>query len=320
MIYPYPHDMQSPTGTVTYVPGGEDPRHLRVYLQTIVVDLATDLMAQFERWIEDMSNAPPISSAVDFIGVSESDAAKNIKKKRPGRLRKLAGDYALMLGATQDALGHYREAIDQLKSRDDWIWLGGACEASAAALYLQNGVKGPGGAGGGGVGSGAGSGAGTAGGAGAGSATPGAGAGSGGGGSGGASASMSDSRSSVAAPHHGRHTSAERGGGALGFFGFSSGQAAATASYSASDDGTESTAIAALPFATAASTGTTDPIEYGILEAVSHYTRHTRKSPELATDALIALMHYFMEAGKKTEAMDICQQVLFIMITQDHDL
>ncbi|XP_057664018.1 protein brunelleschi isoform X1 [Diorhabda carinulata] len=73
----------------------------------------------------------------DFVGLDME--SRNNKKRCTGRMIKHLGDLCLQTGLLTESLNYYVQAVDILKSVNDWLWLGGAyeglCAASALVLY-----------------------------------------------------------------------------------------------------------------------------------------------------------------------------------------
>ncbi|KAG2204837.1 hypothetical protein INT47_004112 [Mucor saturninus] len=58
------------------------------------------------------------------------------KKRTPGRIRKLLGDFYLLSGRLPDAVNHYDQAIESAKITSDFLWLGSAMEGWVCATLL----------------------------------------------------------------------------------------------------------------------------------------------------------------------------------------
>lgn len=81
------------------------------------IDKVSLLLAPFER--------------KDFVGL-DLDTRSN-RKRCNGRMTKHLGDLSLQAGLVMEALDHYNNASEILKSINDWLWLGAAYEGMAAA-------------------------------------------------------------------------------------------------------------------------------------------------------------------------------------------
>ncbi|XP_060523752.1 protein brunelleschi [Cylas formicarius] len=73
----------------------------------------------------------------DFVGL-DMESRQN-KKRCTGRMTKHLGDLCLQAGFLLESLSYYSSAAENLKSVNDWLWLGsayeGLCAASALILY-----------------------------------------------------------------------------------------------------------------------------------------------------------------------------------------
>lgn len=73
----------------------------------------------------------------DFVGLDME--SRNNKKRCTGRMTKHLGDMCLQAGLLTESLTYYTNAVETLKSVNDWLWLGaayeGLCAASALVLY-----------------------------------------------------------------------------------------------------------------------------------------------------------------------------------------
>ncbi|CAO3633171.1 unnamed protein product [Mucor hiemalis] len=58
------------------------------------------------------------------------------KKRTPGRIRKILGDFYLLAGRLPDAVNHYDQAIEMAKMTSDYLWLGSAMEGWVSATVL----------------------------------------------------------------------------------------------------------------------------------------------------------------------------------------
>ncbi|KAL1123080.1 hypothetical protein AAG570_002168 [Ranatra chinensis] len=67
----------------------------------------------------------------DFVGLDME--SRSNRKRSVGRMTKHLGDLCLQAGLLGDALTHYHAAADTLRSINDWLWLGSACEGLSAA-------------------------------------------------------------------------------------------------------------------------------------------------------------------------------------------
>ncbi|CAJ0960866.1 unnamed protein product, partial [Mesorhabditis belari] len=64
---------------------------------------------------------------------TENKTSKTFRRKCIGRCRKHQADYTLLAGLPSQALEHYQNAIELLKSANDFLWLAGALEGWACA-------------------------------------------------------------------------------------------------------------------------------------------------------------------------------------------
>ena len=60
-----------------------------------------------------------------------------MKKRKSGRSLKLCGDLCLILGCADDANNYYKQALELLKSNEDYLWVGKIIEAMSACLLLR---------------------------------------------------------------------------------------------------------------------------------------------------------------------------------------
>ncbi|KAI8641004.1 TRAPP II complex [Parasitella parasitica] len=58
------------------------------------------------------------------------------RKRTPGRIRKLLGDFYLLAGRLPDAVSHYDQAIEMAKITSDFLWLASAMEGLVCATIL----------------------------------------------------------------------------------------------------------------------------------------------------------------------------------------
>jgi hypothetical protein len=96
---------------------------------------------------KSMSNQLPawlsLSTTYDDIdestgnNISSSDAAKRLKKRLNGRLRKWMGDQCSQVCSPLDAWDNYSAAISECRNQNDYMWLAGALEGSAVAAMAM---------------------------------------------------------------------------------------------------------------------------------------------------------------------------------------
>ncbi|CAB0008431.1 unnamed protein product [Nesidiocoris tenuis] len=67
----------------------------------------------------------------DFVGLDME--SRSNKKRCVGRMTKHLGDLCLQAGLAPEALNHYHAAVETLRSINDLLWLGSACEGLSAA-------------------------------------------------------------------------------------------------------------------------------------------------------------------------------------------
>lgn len=67
----------------------------------------------------------------DFVGLDME--SRSNRKRSLGRMTKHLGDLCLQAGLHSDSLNHYHSAVEILRSINDWLWLGSACEGLGAA-------------------------------------------------------------------------------------------------------------------------------------------------------------------------------------------
>lgn len=70
----------------------------------------------------------------DFVGLDME--SRNNKKRCTGRMTKHLGDLCLQAGLITESLAYYSQAVEILKSVNDWLWLGAAYEGLSAASAL----------------------------------------------------------------------------------------------------------------------------------------------------------------------------------------
>lgn len=70
----------------------------------------------------------------DFVGLDME--SRNNKKRCTGRMTKHLGDLCLQAALITESLAYYSQAVEILKSVNDWLWLGAAYEGFSAASAL----------------------------------------------------------------------------------------------------------------------------------------------------------------------------------------
>lgn len=70
----------------------------------------------------------------DFVGLDME--SRNNKKRCTGRMTKHLGDLCLQAALITESLAYYAQAVEILKSVNDWLWLGAAYEGLSAASAL----------------------------------------------------------------------------------------------------------------------------------------------------------------------------------------
>lgn len=70
----------------------------------------------------------------DFVGLDME--SRNNKKRCTGRMTKHLGDLCLQAGLITESLAYYAQAVEILKSVNDWLWLGAGYEGLSAASAL----------------------------------------------------------------------------------------------------------------------------------------------------------------------------------------
>lgn len=74
------------------------------------------------------------TTALNSAG-STGESART-RKRTPGRIRKLLGDFYLLAGRLPDAVNHYDQAIEMAKITSDFLWLASAMEGLVCATIL----------------------------------------------------------------------------------------------------------------------------------------------------------------------------------------
>jgi hypothetical protein len=111
------------------------------YLNTLLLDFAATLLKELETMFEAEHQAPwqsaYIATPLDPHNPT-ADEVNRLKKRKAGRVSKTKGDYCLLAGDPQDAVGFYQTAEDLARANADFVWLAGALEGECAALILCN--------------------------------------------------------------------------------------------------------------------------------------------------------------------------------------
>ncbi|XP_014668848.1 PREDICTED: trafficking protein particle complex subunit 9-like isoform X2 [Priapulus caudatus] len=130
------------SGVIVY-PSSEHCGQLEEHLKEFACSLFWVLESKvLDRTYEKSDKLPLLMAPFEKSeGVTIDHEGRAFKKRCQGRLRKQMGDLNLMAGLPGEAISHYNAAIENLKSVNDWLWLGGAleglCTSSAVILYPE---------------------------------------------------------------------------------------------------------------------------------------------------------------------------------------
>lgn len=127
-------------GNLVMIPSTTDKMHLNFYIKTQILDFTAAILKELENWVAAQKVGPEhntILATTDADKLSDP-TGKGLKKRSTGRWLKCKGDYSLLSGSHKDAIVHYINAIDNLRSVNDYVWLGGALEGYISAYLMEN--------------------------------------------------------------------------------------------------------------------------------------------------------------------------------------
>lgn len=108
------------------------------HLQTMVQDIASSLLMEFEKWVLQAESGGTIfKTPLDSQASLSSEEVIKAKKRRLGRAQKTIGDYCLLAGSPVDANAHYSTALELTRLTADFFWYAGAMEGSVCALLMD---------------------------------------------------------------------------------------------------------------------------------------------------------------------------------------
>ncbi|XP_018334201.1 protein brunelleschi [Agrilus planipennis] len=111
--------------------------HLTDFLNSLFWVLESKRLERSREKLERVSLLLAPFEKKDFVGLDME--SRNNKRRCTGRSTKHLGDLCLQAGLITEALTHYHNAAETLKSVNDWLWLGaayeGLCTATALVLY-----------------------------------------------------------------------------------------------------------------------------------------------------------------------------------------
>lgn len=124
-----------------FYPTGDHAVNIETQLQEFISSLFWVLESKRLDKSQEKLERPPLLCAPferkDFIGL-DLDSRTN-KKRCVGRLKKQLADLSLQASLPAEAIAHYSQAADTLRSCNDWLWLAacfeGLCSASVVMLY-----------------------------------------------------------------------------------------------------------------------------------------------------------------------------------------
>eukprot|EP01114_Cavostelium_apophysatum_P012728 TRINITY_DN2914_c0_g1_i2.p1 TRINITY_DN2914_c0_g1~~TRINITY_DN2914_c0_g1_i2.p1 ORF type:complete len:1117 (-),score=390.23 TRINITY_DN2914_c0_g1_i2:29-3379(-) len=127
--------------SLVMIPNG-DMNRLSFYIRTQIFDMTATLLKTLEDWLS--GKREPKEEAAAFISTlldsqeTDAEGISKLKKRKQGRLNKVKGDWCLLAGSPADAVLFYNAAIEQTRSYNDRIWLGGALEGYIASILQEN--------------------------------------------------------------------------------------------------------------------------------------------------------------------------------------
>ncbi|KAK9709008.1 Transport protein Trs120 or TRAPPC9, TRAPP II complex subunit [Popillia japonica] len=111
--------------------------HLNEFINSLFWVLESKRLERSREKLERVSLLLAPFEKKDFVGLDME--SRNNKKRCTGRMTKHLGDLCLQAGLLTESLTYYTNAVETLKSVNDWLWLGaafeGLCAASALVLY-----------------------------------------------------------------------------------------------------------------------------------------------------------------------------------------
>ncbi|CEI93174.1 hypothetical protein RMCBS344292_07414 [Rhizopus microsporus] len=120
------------------------------YMSTMMNDFANEVLAEFSV-IANRIQSLEIIETPAFSQLSARSKylqrrnsvsmTENLRKRTPGRIRKLLADFYLLAGQLPDAIHHFEQAIDMAKMTDDYLWLASAAEGRVCATILLEYVQ-----------------------------------------------------------------------------------------------------------------------------------------------------------------------------------
>mmetsp|Transcript_27323 Transcript_27323/g.66455 ORF Transcript_27323/g.66455 Transcript_27323/m.66455 type:complete len:1129 (-) Transcript_27323:20-3406(-) len=113
----------------------QDENHTRFYITTILSDLVSMVLKDFDRLISRTLRSQKVLLTPADESKSHNDIVKN-RRLCLARRNKHIADFCLLAGSLPDAEQFYKDAFDPAKQSNDWIWAGGAMEGKAACKIL----------------------------------------------------------------------------------------------------------------------------------------------------------------------------------------
>ncbi|GAM26879.1 hypothetical protein SAMD00019534_100540 [Acytostelium subglobosum LB1] len=125
-------------GKFVMIPNAGDQKHLLFYLNTLLFDFSLTLLRHFEKMVvepESQTRQSYISTPLE--SVISWDEVSRAKKRKPGRLAKVKGDYCLLAGSPLDAIKFYDISVELSKSNNDYEWIAASYESQISAILSK---------------------------------------------------------------------------------------------------------------------------------------------------------------------------------------
>lgn len=114
----------------------EEATKIQFYVKIQIMDFASSILKVLEKFVLETNHSDISYISTPHDSEKTIDEITKLKKLKAARITKMKGDYCLLCGSPKDAQSYYNLAIDQLKSNNDFVWVGVALEGIAAFLIL----------------------------------------------------------------------------------------------------------------------------------------------------------------------------------------
>lgn len=120
------------------IPKSAEPDHLIFYVRTLILDIVSSILLNFESWIfEKSQNELPVYLRLISIPNEERVSMEKSLKRQQARIEKLKGDFCLKSSSPRDAMIHYKTAVDYFKRAGDSLWTAVALESLISASFTS---------------------------------------------------------------------------------------------------------------------------------------------------------------------------------------